>query len=218
MVGLLKLVPGSSPANGFATEAERNALLAFIASVRELSRVQVLVRQRVDVLDDLDVVAVVADVRRLEHEPAGQLALGADLVAQLLRDLRVLVEEVDRLTEVLLAAVGVADRLEQRLCQQRVVPGTRDRRARGVRRRRDGGRLRPAGRDTRLRGAGRGSRRRDRRRRGSRSWGPTGTRSLRAAGTCSSACCRGGCRCRRRRTSGRRARSVAGRAPSGRGR
>ncbi len=37
MVGLLKLVPGSSPANGFATAPLRNALLAFIAAVRELS-------------------------------------------------------------------------------------------------------------------------------------------------------------------------------------
>ena len=37
MVALLKLVPGSSPANGFATDAVRNVLLASIAAVRELS-------------------------------------------------------------------------------------------------------------------------------------------------------------------------------------
>ena len=37
MVGLLKLVPGSSPANGFATAPVRKVLLAFIAAVRELS-------------------------------------------------------------------------------------------------------------------------------------------------------------------------------------
>ena len=37
IVALLKLVPGSSPANGFATEPVRNVLFAFIAAVRELS-------------------------------------------------------------------------------------------------------------------------------------------------------------------------------------
>ena len=37
MVALLKLVPGTSPANGFATDADRNALLATISAVLELS-------------------------------------------------------------------------------------------------------------------------------------------------------------------------------------
>ena len=37
MVELLRLLPGSSPANGFATEPVRKLLLAFIAAVRELS-------------------------------------------------------------------------------------------------------------------------------------------------------------------------------------
>ena len=37
MVALLRLVPGSSPANGFAAENDSNVLLASIAAVRELS-------------------------------------------------------------------------------------------------------------------------------------------------------------------------------------
>ena len=107
-------------------------------------RRKVLVRQRVDVAEQLDVVAVVADVGGLEHEAPWQLALEADLPAELLRHLRVLVEEADRVAERRLAALRVADRLQDRGVEERVVPVCRDRRPAGVEGGPDGGRLRVA--------------------------------------------------------------------------
>src|SRR5205085_3946745 len=82
-------------------------------------RVQVLIRQRIDVANDLDVVAVVADVLRLGDQAAGQLALEPDLPARLMRDLRVLVEERDGLAEGGLLAEGVSDRLQDGRVRER---------------------------------------------------------------------------------------------------
>ena len=188
MVGLLKPLPGRSPANGFATGAVRKVLLAIIAGGPGVVRVQVLVRQGVDVAEDLDVVAVVADVRGLEGEAARAARAGSRSASGAAsRSAGSWLKKEIVLPEGRLPAERVADRLQDRLGEERVSHVPRDGRAEGVGRGADGGRLRRSRSGSRRRAAGRGSRRTARCRRGRRSCRSPGRRSRSAAGRCSSA-------------------------------